>query len=340
MRHTLLALVITLVAAASTARSADASSCTLAHSATAIEYWTKTNPVADSTRCDWTNGNPSCHWYGWLWKGPAENSNSAGKLPLVLYIHGSGQTKGRSSICEIVNTLVPLGYAVFMPYMRGVDDTSTSGTGHGFKNTGKYIEDYAAAGGATGDQKVLNTLSYMEWMAQDEGQFALDKIMTLKSGDGTKPLVDSTKIALWGHSYGGAVVNIATGTGLSPQPAATINLSGAVMSWGGSPYWSIYMMSYAGTAKNAIYFQQNLNESPSKSIDSTLIPFKAADAASVVTEMRVFQSINPDADTQVTCDTNGYPDYQCNHVSFNGDSKFVKRWIPSAIEFMSRQGVK
>jgi len=205
MHRYLLALALILAAGL---RTADASTCTLAHSASAIEYWSKTNPVAGSTRCDWSGGTPSCHWYGWLWKGPAATSNTAGKLPMVLYIHGSGETKGRSSICEIVNTLVPLGYVVFMPYMRGVDDTSSNGTGAGFKNTGKYIEDWAAQGGATGNQYVLNTLAYMEWEAQDEVQFAIDKIMTLKSGDGTKPLVDANKIALWGHSYGGAVVNI------------------------------------------------------------------------------------------------------------------------------------
>src|SRR5262245_30290054 len=149
-----------------TTKTADASSCTLAYPADAIEYWSKTNPVANSTRCDWSGPNnqtPSCHWYGWLWKGPAAPPASTGNLPLVVYVHGSGQTKGRSSICEIVNYLVPKGYAVFMPYMRGVDDTSSNGTGHGFHNTGKYIEDYAAKDSYT----TLNTLSYMEWEAQD-----------------------------------------------------------------------------------------------------------------------------------------------------------------------------
>jgi len=112
------------------------------------------------------------------------------------------------------------------------------------------------------------------------------------------------------------------------------------MSWGGNANWATILTSYAGTAKNAIYFQQTLNESPSKSIESTRELFEAADATSVITEMRVFQSVAPDADTQATCTANGYPWYQCNHLAFNGEQRFVNRWIPSAIEFMARQGVK
>jgi pimeloyl-ACP methyl ester carboxylesterase len=322
---------------------ANASPCTLAYPADAIEYWTKTNPVANSTRCDWNGSTPSCHWYGWLWKGPAANSPSTGNLPLVIYIHGSGQAKGRSSICEIVNYLVPKGYAVFMPYMRGVDDTSSNGTGAGFKNTGVYIEDYAAQGGASGNQLVLNTLSYMEWEAADEVQFALDKVTALNSGDGSKKLINPNKIALWGHSYGGAVVNIATGTTLSPQPAATIDIGGAVMSWPNNSNWELVLDSYASQAKNAIYFQQVLNESSASpySIESTSSPFRQATAAGGAgAEMAVFGSIAPDADTQANCNANGTPQYQCVHNAFIQDHNSVTHWIGTAVEFMSRHGVK
>ena len=325
-----LASVLSLTA---TTKIANASSCSLAYPADAIEYWSKTNPVANSTRCDWSGSTPSCHWYGWLWKGPAATSASTGNLPLVIYVHGSGQTKSRSSICEIVNYLVPKGYAVFMPYMRGVDDTSSNGTGHGFHNTGKYIEDYAGS-------NTLNTLSYMEWEAEDEVQFALDKVTSLMSGDGTKKLINPNKIALWGHSYGGAVVNIATGNGLSPQPAVTIDLSGAVMSWGSSSYWETYMDSYASTAKNPIYYQQTLNESPSFSIESTSSPFRQANGTGLGAEMAVFASIAPDSDTQTSCNAQGYPQYQCNHIAFVGDHDSVMHWIGTALDFMTRHGVK
>jgi hypothetical protein len=56
--------------------------------------------------------------------------------------------------------------------------------------------------------------------------------------------------------------------------------------------------------------------------------------------MNVFASIAPDADTQTSCNTQGYPQYQCVHIAFTSDHGSVGHWIGSAIEFMSRHGVK
>lgn len=254
----------------------DASTCSLASPSEAVEYWRITNPVSDSVRCDWYHGVPDCHWSGWLWKGPAATSASAGKLPFVLLVPGSGQTKGRSAYCEIVNTLVAKGFVVFMPFMRGVDDISIGGTGHGFKNTGVYISI------------------------------------------------------------------IATGAGLSPQPAVTVDLSGAVMSWPYSARWETVLDSYASTVKNPIYFQQVLNESSANpySIESTTSPFRKASTTTVGAQMSVFASIAPDSDTQASCTALGTPQYQCVHNAFVGDHGSVLHWIGTALELMGRHGVK
>ena len=322
---------------------ADASSCTLAYPADAIEYWTKANPVANSDRCDWHNGTPSCHWYGWLWKSAA-STPSTGNLPAVVFVHGSGTAISRGQLCEVVNKLVPLGYVVFMPYMRGVDDISSAGTNHGFHNTGVYIEDHVTQDvgpNPTSDQAAISTLGYMEDEAGAEVAFAFSKLAALRSGDNSKALVDSTRIALWGHSYGGAVVTIATGAGLSPQPAATDVLSGAVLSWAGSIFWSIYMTSYAGSLKNPMYFQQVTNESPTGTKDSTIMPFDAANgsATGFGAQMAIFAGIAPDSDTQSGCNAQGYSAAHCAHVAFMTDHGSVGHWIGSAIDFMSRHGV-
>lgn len=320
---------------------AAASSCTLAYSADAIEYWTKTNPVANSDRCDWHNGTPSCHWYGWLWKSAATTA-STGNLPAVVFVHGSGQTISRGQLCEVVNKLVPLGYVVFMPYMRGVDDVSSAGTNHGFHNTGIYIEDHVTLDvgpNPTNDQAAFSTLGFMEDEASAEVQFALDKLTQLRSGDNSKPLINAARIALWGHSYGGAVSVIATGAGLTPQPAATVDLSGAVLSWASSLFWPITIDSYAGVHKNPLYLQQVSNESPTNIKDSTLLPFEAADGTGGGAQMSIFARITPDADTQAGCDAKNYSAAHCVHVAFMTDHDSVGHWIDTAIDFMSRHGV-
>ncbi|HEU4727986.1 MAG TPA: hypothetical protein VFT22_08865 [Kofleriaceae bacterium] len=343
MRSPLLLLTATAAAALSLARPqlAAASSCTLAYPADAIEYWTNASPVANSSRCDWHNGTPSCHWYGWLWKSAATTA-STGNLPAVVFIHGSGQTISRGQLCEVVNRLVPLGYVVFMPYMRGVDDVSAAGTNHGFHNTGIYIEDHVAQDvgpSPTADQTALSTLGFMEDEAGAEVQIAMSKLAALRSGDNSRPLVNSARIALWGHSYGGAVSVIATGAGLSPQPAATVDLSGGVLSWASSVFWPITLTSYAASHKDPLYAQQVSNESPTGIKDSTELVFDAADGGGGAAEMAVFASISPDADTQSFCNAQGYSAAHCAHVAFMTDHDAVGHWIGTAIEFMSRHGV-
>jgi pimeloyl-ACP methyl ester carboxylesterase len=320
---------------------ADASSCTLAYPADAVEYWTKANPVPNSDRCDWHNGTPSCHWYGWLWKSAAATASS-GNLPAVVFVHGSGTSVSRGQLCEVVNKLVPLGYVVFMPYMRGVNDSSSAGTNHGFHNTGVYIADHVTQDvgpSPTNDQAAASTLSYMEAEASAEVQFALDKLTSLRSGDNSKPLVNPSRIALWGHSYGGAVSVIATGAGLTPQPAATIDLSGGVLSWAGSLLWPLIINMYAAMHQSPLYLQQVSNESPTGIKDSTTMPFDAADASGGSAEMAIFASIHPDSDTQSFCNTQSYSAAHCAHVAFMTDHDAVGHWFNTAVEFMSRHGV-
>lgn len=50
--------------------------------------------------------------------------------------------------------------------------------------------------------------------------------------------------------------------------------------------------------------------------------------------------VSPDADTQAYCNSVAYPQYHCVHVAFVSDHGLVGHWIGSAIEFMSRHGVK
>jgi hypothetical protein len=226
--------------------------------------------------------------------------------------------------------------------MRGVDDISSAGTNHGFHNTGVYIEDHVTQDvgpNPTNDQAALSTLGFMEDEAAAEVQFALTKVAALRSGDNSKPLVASSRIALWGHSYGGAVSVIATGAGLSPQPAATIDLSGAVLSWASSAFWPTIIDSYATSHKNPLYLQQVSNESPTNTKDSTLLPFEAADGTGGGAEMAIFARIAPDTDTQASCNTQGYSTAHCAHVAFLTDHDSVGHWIGTAIEFMSRHGV-
>jgi acetyl esterase/lipase len=344
--HRPVALVLALTAAALVPRSGRAAAdCVLDNAPTKITYWHTSSPSAGDWRCDWNPAGPSCHLAGWLIEPKAAKDPAAGDLPAVMFLHGSGTRHGTSYVCEMSNYLTRRGYVVFMPIMRGVDDTSPAAyTGHGFHNTGIYVSDWAAARVNASYPASYWTLVYMRDHEMNDVHAALTTLASQRSGDGTRPLVDPYRIAVMGHSYGGALAVLASAAGLSPRPGAVIDLSGAAMSWspGGGGWWGYFLGNAVLAREMPMYFQMSAQENPHELLDPVVDLF--TDANTVVNSfagdamMAIYSQFAIPLEARMACNTAGTPDYQCAHNYFVMSHDQVWRWMPHAVAFLTRLG--
>jgi hypothetical protein len=85
-----------------------------------------------------------------------------------------------------------------------------------------------------------------------------------------------------------------------------------------------------------------MNESPTGIVDSTLQPFLAANGNGTGgAQMSIWTDAHDvDSTFQASCDTNGYPTSQCRHLWFMMGPNQVDRWWGTALNFMTRHGVK
>ena len=341
-RPLVLVLVLALTAAALVARSGPAAACTLDNAPRVVTYWSTTTPNPGDWRCDWYR-SPVCRLQGWLIAPPVAPSD--GGLPAVMFLHGSGYSHGTNYVCEMANYLNAEGYVVFMPLMRGVDDVSpASYPGHGFRNTGINVLDWAAARATTDHPVSYWTMIYMKDHMMHDVRAALQTLVAARSGDGTRALVNPDRIALMGHSYGGALTVLAASAGLSPRPAAAIDLSGAAMSWSGDGgWWAFYLGGSAINREMPMYFQMNTLENPHRLLDPAVYLFQQADVTvdPAVGEamMAVYGRFTIPAAKLQACADAGTPDYQCAHNYFVMSHDQVARWIPHVVEFLTRVGL-
>jgi pimeloyl-ACP methyl ester carboxylesterase len=337
-------VVLTAAAAAILlTRSADAEDCHISGKSSVVEYWS--GPPALGLldpRCDLSLEFPisqSCHLYGWLIK-PASSTASSGVFPTIVYIHGSGDTQKKAQICEIANYFTERGYLFWAPYMRGVDDNSSGGPLAGFHNTGMYIEDWVDA--QTTGNNGENTLAYMQQEVVDI-RAAFFKLLTLRSNDNSMPLVNLSKVAVMGHSYGGALTVLTAAQLMIPMARAAIDLSGAVLSWGDGPAWSDTLGEAVENRVMPIYFLQTTTESPTGTYDSTVELFAKADADAFTrgpAAMAIYSAPFLPLDFLAACFArgDGYP--KCVHSFFHRDHDQVMRWIPGVRRFLKEQGME
>lgn len=290
-----------------------------------VRYWHSAKPAnKDDDRCS----PGSCSLSGWLF-APSDKPMQ----PAAVYVLGSGRKKNVAESCQIVSYFVSNGYVVLMPFMRGVEDTSPHCPsvlpGAGFENSGTYIKD----------DDDSNLLVSMEEQVTDLNA-ALHTLAALPSRKPGLPLVDRTKIALLGHSFGGAEVLIAAAKVLDPEPAVTVDMSGGVLSWKAS--WEKFLLPKAHDHRMPLFIFQAANESPNGGgyIESTVAPFREANGhGRGGVRMTVYSDVQvPDQFRADNCAN--LPANQCAHIFFVQDADEVKRWMPDVHHFMSAHGVR
>jgi len=335
-----LALATTLVAAAGAHHRADA--CVVGNVAEVITYFQDSQPFGTTDdRCDFTG---QCRLQGWLIK-PATGNN----LPAIVLLHGSGDLgddkQELGEFCEAENWFVDRGYVVFMPFRRGVRDiTPSSRPGAGFQNTGLALADFV------NDVKENDTTYENDFWSsvymQEETNDIQNAITTLvgRARNGA-PLVNKNRIAIMGHSYGGAIAALASNVSYVPLPRAVVSLSGAAMSWHESTVWHDDLDFAVEFHQEPIFFQRVLNEAPPPLVDfaSANDQFNAASSGWGTGEVARarWPSITPSADYQHACDTASppTPEFHCVHGSFVQEKQNVDIWIGDVHDFLTRHGV-
>lgn len=332
MRPTPLLVIAAVAAAAIHARSADA--CTLHGNVQVVTYWDGSstyNPAgANDARCNQNgDGTQTCRLQGYY---ITPSPTPSGALPTVVFLHGSGGTMP-GAYCETLDAFVDRGYVVFAPVMRGVAGAAPPAASFP-ANTGTYIVTWATDHATSSCGVTCQTLVYMNKETRDVDS----AIHWLVAAHPTR--TDLSRLALVGHSYGGATATIAQAStsNLTFVPTVTVSLDGAAMSWSPGSDWEDGMNDAADHVRSPMYFQRVVNESPiAPDVGSALEPYDHVGWAGGAARLAAYSSYTP-ASTTMCNDTT--PNWHNVHCAFVMEAGGVAIWIDGVIQFFRDYGVK
>jgi len=307
-------------------------------------------------RCDWNTGR--CSLSGWLISPRKANG---GNLPAIVFEHGSAGATPLGQLIEddqsltgyscAIKRFVDAGYVVFMPYRRGTFDKTSASTLpvaarglEGWSNSGWNAQDYAvwsvenAGVDLNGDNYTGQYISYLDAEVGD----LVDVLQTLDHyvrPDMTAKLVDPTRVAIAGHSIGGAFTTFAGTdddlyTKVAHGPRAFISLSGAAMSYHESFWWHDQLTASAAINNAPLYFTRVLDEDARVPNDfaSAREPFAETNNGADGSGMALFSNANASCASSV-------PVYQCNHSAFVTNNDQIDRWFPYVKRFLGTVGM-
>jgi dienelactone hydrolase len=313
-----------LVAVAAHRAAAD---CNIAVAGSVKQYWpaSGTTSYAGDNRCDDVKNGTNCHLSGWLYQ-----PSGSGKHPAIVYSTNAGHTEARFDTCEVVNYFVPKGYVVFVPYERGTDDISPHNTlapGEGFHNTGTNHLDWGTT--TVDDLYALNEEAY-------DLQIAFQYVQAM-------PNVDAAKVAVFGAGDGGTRAAFLAETPLStPNPAVTINLSGAVWDYTSDPQWAADLEPAAEYHITPMLYQAVANESSSGTYEATIDQFTYAGqfSGSRPAKLALYAGFTVSSSAQTMCNNRGFGTNRCASFTFVTDTDQVARWIDVVHDYLVQYGVQ
>jgi pimeloyl-ACP methyl ester carboxylesterase len=327
-----------------------------------VTYYGPFRTNAQDPRADPDNPAHRIQLKGWLYydsTGPVKDA------PVLIFNHGHEKT--RPEQCSIPRYFVKKGYVVFSPLRRGHDAS-------GFRSTGIHLDDYksacmrsqkeAQADGGNMEHLFCSSTYCRQDVSCDANhkdnavdlyylrsqhidvQQQINYIKSRAAIGTTGKLADPARIALIGHSYGGAMTIFANEHDYGQSVA--IDVSGGELSWGNgnpegepnNPYWEIDLRDAMQNQQRPMYFMQPKN---GRSLEPTLDLFGVAIARKYRSQAAIFPAVPwvlpEDCLTGQDCwdDDSGAPkpEYKQAHENFLGRSQ-IKIWGGSVLDFMKR----
>jgi hypothetical protein len=216
-----------------------------------VEYFNGPPTRPDDHKC---SGN-KCSLSGWLYIPKKLTDDRRA----VVFLHG--HHRERHEPCELAAYFLANHYVFFAPLRSGNvgEDDNKPPAGQQFKNTGAYIDDWAAKRSDDNEDFEAKRVRYLRDFQTHDVDHAIQFLSHQKYTDGGR-LVGDRRIGIIGHSYGGALAVFCSGAEFETSPRAIIDISGAELSWDGDGGpWSDSLRAAVRKRKIPIYFLQPRN---------------------------------------------------------------------------------